>query len=72
MIPLPTGAGEFLEQLAQDFKAKMEGSGLSPADPAYKALWESEAFLNDIRFQTTYGNALWLQHHNQSQEAGVH
>jgi hypothetical protein len=65
---LPPGAEEFLNELAMDFKVKMEESGLSPDDPEYKALWEQESWLNEIRFKTTYGDAFWLQYHEQAME----
>lgn len=65
---LPPGADEFLNELAMDFKAKMEESGLPPEDPAYKKLWERESFLNDIRFQTTFGDLLWMRQHAHAAE----
>ena len=68
---LPQGATEFLGKLAEDFKSKLENSGLEPDSPAYKTLWETEAFLNDIRFKTSYGDSVWLQHHNSSQNTNL-
>lgn len=63
---LPPGADEFLNELAIDFKTKMEESGLTPESPKYKALWERESFLNDIRFQTRFGDLLWMRQHAQA------
>lgn len=53
----------FLDELSTDFKTKVEDSGLDPASPQYRTLWNNEAMMNDIRFKATYGDQAWLRHH---------
>jgi hypothetical protein len=53
-----------IQQLAEEFKQKVQAPSQPPSSSAdYAQSYQEEARLNDIRFQTRYGDQLWLRHH---------
>jgi hypothetical protein len=58
-----------LTKLASDFTSTLAQSGLDPADPGYRQLWDRERANADARFRSMYGGQAWMNHHIQSHHA---
>ncbi len=58
-----------LTAIASDFTDALNQSGLDPADPGYRQLWDREQASADARFRSMYGGQAWMNHHIQSHHA---
>ncbi len=62
-------AQERLQEVAEEFTAALNDSGLEPVSPAYRHLWDIERIRADTRFRSMYGGQAWSQHHIQTYHA---
>jgi hypothetical protein len=62
-------AGERLGEIAGEFADAISQSGLDPATPGYRQLWDREQVIADTRFRSMYGGHAWMAHHIQSHHA---
>lgn len=60
---------ERLSAIASDFTDILTRSGMDPASPAYRQLWDREGIVADTRFRSMYGGHVWMNHHIQSHHA---
>ena len=58
-------ARERLADIAEDFTQSVVESGLDPASPEYRQVWDREAATADARFRSMYGSQAWMSHHIQ-------
>lgn len=58
-------ARERLADIAEDFAQSVVESGLDPASPEYRQVWDREAATADARFRSMYGAQAWKSHHIQ-------
>ncbi len=54
-----------IDAIARDFADSLNASGLAPADPAYRKLWDEQLVKAETRFRSMYGGYAWLRHHIQ-------
>lgn len=59
-------AEQQLDEIAGSFTEALQQSGLDPAAPEYRQLWNREQALADARFRAMYGGHAWMAHHVQS------
>jgi len=52
-----------IQQLAEEFKQKLEETTEQSSSADYARAYQDEARINDIRFKTRYGDRLWMRHH---------
>jgi hypothetical protein len=62
-------ARERLTGVALDFTAALTQSGLDPANPGYREIWDRERIVAETRFRSMYGGQAWMNHHIQSHHA---
>lgn len=55
-----------IQALAESLSRKITESGLDPASPEYKQLWEEAVVDSDQLFRQRYGNQAWMEHHIQA------
>lgn len=66
-----TEARERLTGVALDFTTALTQSGLDPASPGYREIWDRERIVAETRFRSMYGGQAWMNHHIQSHHAQV-
>lgn len=52
-----------IQQLAEEFKKNLPEPAEQSSPEEYARAYQDEARINDIRFQTQYGDQLWMRHH---------
>jgi hypothetical protein len=52
-----------LGEVAGEFADALDRSGLDPASPDYRRLWNREKSIADARFRAMYGGHAWMAHH---------
>jgi hypothetical protein len=62
-------ARERLTAVALDFTMALTQSGLDPASPGYRAIWDRERIVAETRFRSMYGGLAWMNHHILSHHA---
>lgn len=55
-----------IQGLAESLSRQITESGLDPASPEYKQLWDEAVVDSDQLFRQRYGNQAWLEHHIQA------
>jgi hypothetical protein len=55
-----------IQGLAESLSRKITESGLDPASPEYKQLWDEAVVDSDQLFRQRYGNQAWMEHHVQA------
>ena len=60
---LTTEQDSAIQQLAEEFKKTLPEPVEQSSPEEYARAYQDEARLNDIRFQTRYGDQLWMRHH---------
>ncbi|MEY3896646.1 MAG: hypothetical protein RLZZ214_2166 [Verrucomicrobiota bacterium] len=55
-----------IQGLAESLGRKITESGLDPASPEYKQLWDEAVVDSDQLFRQRYGNQAWMEHHIQA------
>ena len=55
-----------IQGLAESLNRRITESGLDPASPEYKQLWDEAVVDSDQLFRQRYGNQAWLEHHIQA------
>jgi hypothetical protein len=60
---LTTEQDSAIQQLAEEFKQKLEETTEQSSSAEYARAYQDEARINDMRFKTRYGDRLWMSHH---------
>ena len=60
-----------IEAIAAEFSATMTQSGIDPADPAYRKLWDAERTRADTLFRSLYGGHVWMRQHVRIHQAAA-
>jgi hypothetical protein len=55
-----------IQNLAESLSRQITESGLDPASPEYKQLWDKAVVDSDQLFRQRYGNQAWMEHHIQA------
>jgi hypothetical protein len=63
---LSTANTQGIQQIAEELKEKIDSSGLDPASPEYRRLWNRAVRESDWKFRARYGARAWARHHIQA------
>ncbi len=55
-----------LQRSAEELRERIADSGLDPASPEYRSIWENAVQDSDQAFRQRYGGQAWHQHHVQT------
>ena len=55
-----------IQRSAEVLRARIVDSGLVPASPEYRSVWENAVQDSDQAFRQRYGGQAWHQHHVQT------
>ncbi len=61
-----------VQQMAEELAARLSHSGLDPASPEYRRLWDDAVRESDFIFMQRYGGEAWEAHHVEAYHLAHH
>lgn len=63
---ISTAHSQGIQRIAEELKQQIAESGLDPASPEYRRLWNRAVRESDWKFRARYGARAWTRHHIQA------